>query len=147
MINMTTPLPRQNSTRSAVLLALLMCGGGCVHSRATPPPPSAIPATKPDHEHAVETGIPVASTPQGLMKDGAEKQIQLKLKHKGLLTAAQCTGQLDMTTRQALRTFQKAEGLPTTGLPSYETVVHLGLDLDSIFHTVGHPAEPARQDG
>ncbi len=40
-------------------------------------------------------------------------------------------GQLDPKTREALSRFQKHEGLPPTGLPSYETVRHLGLDLDS----------------
>jgi len=107
---------------------------GCAHAHHAPPA-AAAPATKPDHERALETGIPVASTPQGLMQEGAGKKLQERLRDKGLLRAEACTGQLDPDTRAALRTFQKREGLPTTGLPSYETVEHLGLDLDSIFHT------------
>jgi peptidoglycan hydrolase-like protein with peptidoglycan-binding domain len=126
------------------LLTTLFVGLACAHPRAVPPP-SVVPATKPDHERAVETGIPVASTPQGLMKDGAEKKIQLQLKEKGLLQPAQCTGQLDADTRQALRKFQKSQGLPMTGLPSYETIDKLGLDLDSIFHTITHPRQPAER--
>jgi peptidoglycan hydrolase-like protein with peptidoglycan-binding domain len=131
---------------AGTLLALAMCGGlpgGCAHTRATPPPPAAAPPTKPDHEHAAETGLPVASTPQGLMRDGAEAKIQGRLQARGFLTAGATTsGQLDQPTRAALRAFQKSEGLPATGLPSYETVRHLDLKLDSIFHTVARPHDP-----
>jgi hypothetical protein len=114
-------------------------GGGCAHTHATPPAPAAIPPTKPDHEQAVETGIPISSTPHGILQEGAETKIQRRLQDKGFLHGEQTEGQLDPQTRQALRKFQKREGLPPTGLPSYETVRHLGLDLDSIFHTVAHP--------
>ena len=115
---------------------------GCSHTHATPPVPAAVPPTKPDHELAKETGIPVASAPQGLMRPGAEQRIQERLRRKELLRAAQVTGQLDTDTREALRAFQKSEGLPTTGLPSYETIDHLGLDLDQIFHTTTDPVDP-----
>jgi peptidoglycan hydrolase-like protein with peptidoglycan-binding domain len=116
--------------------------GGCAHTRATPPPPASAAPTKPDHEHAAETGLTVASTPQGLMQEGAESKIQRRLHAKGLLHGEETSGQLDPPTRAALRAFQKAEGLPATGLPSYETVRHLDLSLDSIFHTISHPREP-----
>jgi peptidoglycan hydrolase-like protein with peptidoglycan-binding domain len=129
--------------RSVLVSLLVTAGAGCAHTHATPPPPSAVAPTKPDHEQAAETGIPVASTPQGLMKEGAEKRIQQRLETKGLLTAEQVNGQLDPPTRDALRKFQKKSGLPPTGLPSYETVRSLGLDLDAVFHTVAHPKEPA----
>jgi hypothetical protein len=122
-----------------ILVLGLGLGGGCAHTHATPPPPAAVPPTKPDHEQAAETGIPISSTPHGILKDGAEAKIQRRLRDKGFLHGAQTDGQLDPETRQALREFQKHEGLPPTGLPSYETVRHLGLDLDSIFHTVAHP--------
>jgi hypothetical protein len=137
------------STRTRALVLGVMSLGlalgvaaGCAHSRATPPPPAAVAPTKPDHEHAVETGITMASTPQGLMQDGAEQKIQRRLQAKGLLRADQVNGQLDPPTREALRRFQKNEGLPTTGLPSYETVRHLDLSLDAIFHSTAHPTDP-----
>ena len=66
-----------------------------------------------------------------------------RLAEKGFLDGQQADGQLDPPTRKALRKFQKHEGLPPTGLPSYETVRHLHLDLDSIFQTVIHPRERA----
>ena len=115
---------------------------GCAHTRSAPPP-EAVKATKPPYEHAAETGIPFSSSPQGLMQDGGERKIQERLRDRHLLAAAECTGQLDATTREAIRRFQKAEGLPVTGLPSYETVRHLGLDLDAVFRTTRHPREPS----
>lgn len=124
--------------RALVLSCVALFCGACVHAHQAPPPTS-VPATKPDHERAAETGIPVASTPQGLMREGAEKKLQERLRDKKLLSADQRSGQLDPDTRAALRRFQKQEGLPTTGLPSYETVDKLGLDLDTIFYTHVRP--------
>jgi peptidoglycan hydrolase-like protein with peptidoglycan-binding domain len=126
-------------TRLLVLGLGMTLGAGCAHTHATPPPPAAVPPTKPDHEQAAETGIPISSTPHGILQDGAETKIQHRLQDKGFLHGEQTEGQLDPQTREALRKFQKREGLPPTGLPSYETVRHLGLDLDSIFNTVAHP--------
>ena len=83
----------------------------------------------------------VAATPQGLMREGAERRIQERLHARGLLHADPYTGALDGETRAALRTFQKSQGLPVTGLPSYETVDHLGLDLDAVFHSTPRPRD------
>ena len=116
-------------------------GGGCAHTHATPPPPAAVPPTKPEREQAVETGLPISSTSHGILQEGAELRIQRRLAEKGFLDGHPTDGQLDPPTREALRKFQKHEGLPPTGLPSYETVRHLHLDLDSIFQTVNHPRE------
>lgn len=116
-------------------------GSGCAHPHATPPPPAAVAPTKPERERAVETGLPISSTSHGILQEGAELKIQRRLTEKGLLNGEQTDGQLDPNTREALRKFQKHEGLPPTGLPSYETVRHLHLDLDSIFQTVSHPRE------
>jgi len=135
-----------SGVRAAALAAALLGAGagtnGCAHSHASPPPPAAVPPTRPDHQLGAETGIPGARTPEGLMRDGAEKRIQERLLARGLLRADQCTGQLDADTRRALRTFQKSQGIPTTGLPSYETIDHLGLDLDAIFHATPRPRDP-----
>jgi Putative peptidoglycan binding domain len=116
---------------------------GCAHAHDPPRPPAAVPPTSPDHEQAAETGLTMASTPQGLMLDGAEEKLQVRLGAKGLLPAEHRTGRLDAETREALRRYQKREGLPATGLPSYETVRHLGLDVDSIFRTVTPSARGA----
>lgn len=133
---------RHRPTRMLFLPMLALLAPACGHTRAQPPPPTAVPRTAPVLEHGAETGIPVSSSPQGLLREGAELRLQRRLKARGLLSEAECTGRLDAPTIRALRAFQKDEGLPTTGLPSYETVDHLGLDLDDIFHTVAHPREP-----
>lgn len=131
--------------RAVALLGLAIgLAGGCGHARSAPPS-AAVAPTKPDHEVSAETGVPVASTPQGLLHDGGEKKIQERLHAKGLLRAEDCTGRFDPATRDALREFQKHEGLPTTGLVSYETVEHLGLKLDTIFRSTAHPEEPPRR--
>jgi peptidoglycan hydrolase-like protein with peptidoglycan-binding domain len=113
---------------------------GCLHTHATPPP-AAVAPTKPEREQAAETGLPISSTSHGILQDGAERKIQRRLQEKGFLQGQQTEGELDPKTREALRQFQKREGLPPTGLPSYETIRHLGLDLDSIFQTASHPRE------
>jgi peptidoglycan hydrolase-like protein with peptidoglycan-binding domain len=128
-------------TRIITLGVSLGVAGGCAHTHATPPPPAAVPPTKPERERAVETGLPISSTSHGVLQDGAELRIQRRLAEKGFLDGPRAEGQLDPQTREALRKFQKHEGLPPTGLPSYETVRHLHLDLDSIFQTVSHPRE------
>lgn len=139
-------LARMLAPAASLTLALAIAGaGGCAHPRSAAAP-DAVPATKPPYEHAAETGIPIASTPQGLLLPGAERLIQDRLRDAQLLTPAQCTGVLDAGTREALRIFQKREGLPTTGLPSYETVRHLRLDLAAVFHTTPRPREPAHAD-
>jgi peptidoglycan hydrolase-like protein with peptidoglycan-binding domain len=136
--------------RRLALLAL-WCGGGawaigggagCAHTHAQPPPPASVPPTKPPFEQGAQTRIPVASTPQGLLKEGAVRKIQERLRARGLLAGDPIADQLDADTRAALAKFQKQEGLPATGLPSYETARHLGLDLDEIFQTTQHPREP-----
>lgn len=44
------------------------------------------------------------------------------------------TGQLDATTQEALRAFQRSEQLPETGLLDYESLRRLGIKPDEIFH-------------
>jgi len=126
------------------VLGAIVSAAGCTHTR-TSPPQTAIAPTKPDHELGTETGVPVSSTPRGLMHDGAQKKIQDRLRARQLLAADQCTGQFNLQTRDALRAFQKREGLPATGLPSYETVEHLGLELDKIFRSTKHAEAPPRR--
>jgi hypothetical protein len=135
-------------TRIIALGGLVGLASGCAHTHKTPPPPGSVPPTKPEREQAAETGLPISSTTHGILQDGAEVKIQRALQAKGLLDGQQAAGQLDPPTREALRKFQKQEGLPPTGLPSYETVHHLHLDLDSIFQTASHPRErPASSSG
>jgi hypothetical protein len=144
---MTTMMTRRRRgltfglTRIITLGVGLGLGNGCAHTHEPPPPPGSVPPTKPEREQAAQTGLPISSTSHGILRDGAELNIQRALQEKGLLDGRQAEGQLDPPTREALRKFQKQEGLPPTGLPSYQTVRHLHLDLDSIFQTTSHPRE------
>jgi len=90
--------------------------------------------TKPKAGEAerTEQGVPLATSPAGLLKPGAEKKIQEKLASDGLLKSDK-RGELDEPTRAALRRFQDAHDLPATGLPDHETMRRLGLDPDDLF--------------
>ena len=138
---MTTTMTRRLLGLTQIIALGLGLGNGCAHTHKTPPPPGSVPPTKPEREQAAETGLPISSTAHGILQDGAELKLQRALEKQGLLDGSQAEGQLDPPTREALRKFQKQEGLPPTGLPSYETVHHLHLDLDSIFQTASHPRE------
>jgi hypothetical protein len=78
-------------------------------------------------------GVPLSTSPVGLLKPGAAKRIQERLVGQGGLSADQLTGQLDGPTRSALARFQTANDLPPTGDPDDATVKKLGLDAADIF--------------
>jgi len=67
--------------------------------------------------------IPVASSPSGLLKPGAEQTVRDKLGVKA------SGGSL----RRALQKFQKERDLPATGILDQRTVESLGLDPDDVF--------------
>jgi hypothetical protein len=101
----------------------------------TPPAdhPDRVPgASGGDHAKrspAETTGIPVASSPEGLLAPGAEDQIRGKLADGGYLDKNDQHASLDA----GLRKFQKARDLPETGIPDHQTVQALGLDPGRIF--------------
>jgi hypothetical protein len=66
--------------------------------------------------------VPVASSPSGLLKPGAEQKVRDKLGIKA-------GGSL----RQALQKFQKEHDLPATGILDQRTVESLGFDADDVF--------------
>jgi hypothetical protein len=65
--------------------------------------------------------IPVASSPGGLLKPGAEEKVRAKLGVEG------------SSMRGALQKFQKEHDLPATGILDQRTAEALGLDADDIF--------------
>lgn len=79
-----------------------------------------------------QQGVPLASSPAGLLKPGAEEKIQDKLASKGLLKSEK-RGAFDEPTRDALRRFQDENDLPATGFPDHETIRKMGLDPDEMF--------------
>jgi hypothetical protein len=66
--------------------------------------------------------IPVASSPSGLLKTGAEQTVRDKL-------GVKAGGSL----RAALKKVQKEHDLPATGILDQRTVEAMGLDPDEIF--------------
>jgi hypothetical protein len=66
---------------------------------------------------------PVASSPSGLLKPGAEQKVRDEL---GVKAGG---GSL----RKALQKFQKEHDLPATGILDQRTVESLGLDPDDVF--------------
>jgi len=67
--------------------------------------------------------VPVASSPTGLLKPGADEKVREKLgvKAKG------------EDLRPALQRFQRDHDLPATGILDHRTAKELGLDPDEIF--------------
>ncbi|HVY37862.1 MAG TPA: peptidoglycan-binding domain-containing protein [Polyangia bacterium] len=137
-------------TRAILLGALAGCLG-CGHAKTTdatsPSTPEKAEERTPPADHpervaapraegsahrdnpAQTSGIPVASSPEGLLAPGAEAQIRDKLADGGYLDKDDKAGSLE----SGLRKFQKARDLPQTGIPNHETIQALGLDPARIF--------------
>ena len=132
----------------ALGLGLGLAWLGCGHTKTTaasnvpePPPGASPPTDRPPasagrgegHAHHAEPtetgGIPVASSPEGLLAPGADRDIRDKLADGGYLKK----GDESQSTEAALRKFQKAHDLPETGIPDHQTVKALGLDPNRIF--------------
>ena len=95
---------------------------------------------------ALPCGIPTLVSARGLLEPAAEARIRAALAARGHLEestppvpAAPRQGadtlKLGADTRRALASFQQQEGLPVTGLPSYQTLQRLGLALDEVLVT------------
>ena len=67
--------------------------------------------------------VPVASSPAGLLKPGADEKVRQKLGVKG-------KGE---DLRPALQRFQREHDLPATGILDHRTAKELGLDPDDVF--------------
>ena len=136
-------------TRATAVAALIGCLG-CGHAKTTdatspstpekaeertPPAdhPDRVAAPRAEGTHrdnpAETSGIPVASSPEGLLAPGAEAQIRDKLADGGYLHKDDKSSSLE----SGLRKFQKARDLPQTGVPNHETIQALGLDPGRIF--------------
>ena len=69
--------------------------------------------------------IEVATSPEGLLRPGAEDKVREKL---GMEPG-------DRNLHGAIRRFQREQQLPVTGILDHETVEKLGLSPDEIFQT------------
>ena len=112
---------------------------GCSHAEtvatpATPSPPDA--PTRLPNARAVtppsEPGHPtLASSPAQLMAPGSADVIAEALRKRGLLSGDASSTALE----EALRSFQKSQGLAATGFPDHETLRKLGIDPHSVDST------------
>lgn len=125
-------------------LGLICSLGGCVHATAKPTKPTkpnkpTVPAqSAPAKPAAVRDEMSTSKTTKAMFKPEGLKAMQQALEGKG--PAIKVTGLLDTQTQEALRAFQKAQTLPDTGLPDFETIRRLGLEPDDVFHA-STPAE------
>jgi peptidoglycan hydrolase-like protein with peptidoglycan-binding domain len=77
------------------------------------------------------SGVPLSTSPGGLLTDDGLAAVQEKLVDEGHLERT--TGAFDERTRSALKDFQKKNGLAATGAPDLATVRQLGLEPEGIF--------------
>jgi hypothetical protein len=114
---------------------------GCAHVKTTEPAEPEAAEKPPSTERAPRTGklrvaptgdqtktTPLAQAPEGLLTPGAEQKIRDKLSARGFMKE-----DANASTGAALRRFQAAHDLPSTGVPDHETVRRLGLNPDDLF--------------
>ena len=149
------------TTRLAVVICVAAAAAACGHARTVGPTDPAraddgkteaaaaeAPAKRPptrrsrdDGDSGGKEGVPLPTSPAGLLKPGALKMIQQRLSSAGTLSEGRQTGELDVETRAALRRFQEANGLPATGDPDGATVGKLGLKANDVFKTGETPGK------
>jgi len=126
-------------TLSIAFFALALVA--CAHTKTTEPAAPEAAEKPPSTESAPRTGklrvaptrdqpkmTPLAQAPEGLLVPGAEQKIQDKLSAGGFMKE-----DANASTAAALRRFQAAHDLPSTGVPDHETVRRLGLNPDDLF--------------
>ena len=124
---------------SIAILALALAG--CAHTKTTEPAAPEVAEKPSTTESAPRAGklrvaptgdqpktTPLAQAPEGLLTPGAEQKIHDKLSAGGFMKE-----DAHASTAEALRRFQAAHDLPSTGVPDHETVRRLGLNPDDLF--------------
>ncbi|MDP3231513.1 MAG: peptidoglycan-binding domain-containing protein [Myxococcales bacterium] len=138
-----------------VVLLSLACLVGCAHATKTaavakkdPEAKSAAPKNgeskegEPKKPAAVRDEMSTSATTKAMFKPDGLKVMQKALQDKKV-EAIEVTGKFDTQTQEALRVFQKAQTLPDTGLPDFETLRRLGLEPDDVYQ----PSTPAERLG
>ncbi|MDP1919068.1 MAG: peptidoglycan-binding domain-containing protein [Myxococcales bacterium] len=133
----------------------LACLVGCAHATKTeavakkdPDAKSAEPKkeapekAEPKKPAAARDEMSTSATTKAMFKPEGLEAMQKALQGKKV-EAVEVTGLLDTQTQEALRAFQKAQKLPDTGLPDFETLRRLGLKPDDVYQ----PSPPAERIG
>lgn len=117
--------------RARALIVLVLLATAC-RARTMAPAARPLPSAP---QRAPSGRLPVAVSPQALLRPGAITDLQRRLVRVGLLGERDVSGRLDGPTEVALRALQRRERLPETGFPTYETCERLGLGPARLFHT------------
>jgi peptidoglycan hydrolase-like protein with peptidoglycan-binding domain len=131
---------------SRVTVVVFACGlVACAHATQTaatakskPDEPTKQEKSEPAKPAAARDEMSTSKSTKAMFKPEGLKAMQQALGKKGHATEA--TGLLDTQTQDSLRAFQKAQTLPDTGLPDFETIRRLGLKPDAVFQS-SPPAE------
>jgi hypothetical protein len=123
-----------------IVLAALSFPLACAHTKTTDDGSekqdrkSEAKAEKPraaDRRPHESGGVPLATSPAGLLAPGADEKIHDRLVAEGFLDDD--AKRSDAATSEGLRRFQRAHDLPATGIPDDKTVKDLGLDPGEVF--------------
>lgn len=87
---------------------------------------------------------PVPAAPQGLLTEDGVEAVRRALVDRGRLSPGDAGAGLDEEAAEALRRFQRDEGLAATGFPDRETLRRLGLEPARVYRTTGGDAEKQR---
>lgn len=139
----------------AALAVSLACLVGCAHATKTeavakkdPEAKGAAPknaepkSAEPKKPAAARDEMSTSATTKAMFKPRGLEVLQKALQDKKV-EAIKVTGKFDTQTQEALRAFQKAQTLPDTGLPDFETLRRLGLKPDDVYQ----PSTPAERLG
>jgi peptidoglycan hydrolase-like protein with peptidoglycan-binding domain len=143
---------------TAAALAVLLAAG-CRHpSKVGPAAPPQEKAAAKEGETPAQKGVPpkgarprAPASPKALLAEGEIAKIQDALAARGYLERHR-PGALDDATTNALREFQKVEGLAETGFPDRLTLQKLGLDPEKSYGKVrdeakGEGSAGSKRDG
>lgn len=129
-------------------MAIALGASGCLHSSTQAPSPAvqtpeepkevkkeAVAENKPKPRKKIEpksqSGVPLASSPDGMMKPDGAAKIRQALIERGYMQGASA-GSFDQKTSNALQKFQSDHELARTGAPDRETLKALGLSPDEV---------------
>jgi peptidoglycan hydrolase-like protein with peptidoglycan-binding domain len=108
---------RIHTTVASLATAMILLG--CPHARTVEPPQE------------------IEEEPTSIFRPEAIRKLQDVLVREGY--EIERTGELDDRTQQALRSYQRKNGMVETGLPDQQTLRRLGLDLDDIYQRSPDP--------
>jgi hypothetical protein len=127
---------------------LALCSFGCAHTEQTGSgkekdsanqPQTASPSMRSAQQVTpkTETGHPpLAASPDELMRPNSDEKISKALVAKGFLSTSEPT---PIEFLNAVKAFQRNQGLAATGFADHETLMRLGINPKTVDKTLGTP--------